>query len=155
MIYRHGLSIQGAAQHPPLIANVVAGAREPPSAAGCDYVTGGRFFLGLGASGPQVIEGLHGVSYDRPVARTREIINVVRSVLRKEVVRHDGTAVAIPLPAGQGTGLGKPLKLIDKPLRPEVPIWWASLMPRAVAATAETADGWIPMLSVPELADRA
>ena len=124
------------------------------TAAGCDFVTGGRFFLGLGASGPQVIEGFHAIPYERPVARTREVIDVVRTVLRREVVRYDGTAVTIPLPAGQGTGLGRPLKLINRPLRAEVPIWWASLMPRAVTATAETADGWIPMLYVPELADR-
>ena len=124
------------------------------TAAGCDFVTGGRFFLGLGASGPQVIEGFHAIPYERPVARTREVIDVVRAVLRREVVRYDGTAVTIPLPAGQGTGLGRPLKLINRPLRAEVPIWWASLMPRAVTATAETADGWIPMLYVPELADR-
>jgi F420-dependent oxidoreductase-like protein len=124
------------------------------TAAGCDYVTGGRFFLGLGASGPQVIEGFHGLPYETPVTRTREVIDVVRSVLRREVVCYDGNAVVIPLPPGQATGLGKPLKLINKPLRAEVPIWWASLMPRAVTATAETADGWIPMLYVPELADR-
>jgi F420-dependent oxidoreductase-like protein len=124
------------------------------TAAGCDYVTSGRFFLGLGASGPQVIEGFHAIPYDRPVARTREIIDVVRAVLRREVVRYDGTAVTVPLPPGLGTGLGKPLKLINKPLRGQVPIWWAALMPRAVRATAETADGWIPMLYVPELADR-
>jgi F420-dependent oxidoreductase-like protein len=124
------------------------------TAAGCDYVTGGRFFLGLGASGPQVIEGFHAVPYDRPVARTREVIDVVRAVLRREVVRYQGTAVRVPLPPGQGTGLGKPLKLINKPQRAEVPIWWASLMPRAVQATAEVADGWIPMLYIPEFAAR-
>lgn len=122
------------------------------TAAGCDYVTGGRFFLGLGASGPQVIEGFHAVPYDRPLARTREVIDVVRAVLRREVVRYDGKAVTVPLPPGTGTGLGRPLKLINKPLRARVPIWWAALMPRAVQATAEVADGWIPMLYVPELA---
>ena len=124
------------------------------TAAGCDYVTGGRFFLGLGTSGPQVIEGFHAVPFDRPVARTREVIDVVRAVLRREVVRYEGTAVTVPLPPGEGTGLGKPLKLINKPLRAQVPIWWASLMPRAVEATAQTADGWIPMLYIPELAGR-
>lgn len=122
------------------------------TAAGCDYVTGGRFFLGLGASGPQVIEGFHAVPYDRPLARTREVIDVVRAVLRREVVRYDGKAVTVPLPPGTGTGLGRPLKLINKPLRARVPIWWAALMPRAVQATAEVADGWIPMLYAPELA---
>jgi F420-dependent oxidoreductase-like protein len=122
------------------------------TAAGCDYVTGGRFFLGLGASGPQVIEGFHAIPYDRPLARTREVIDVVRAVLRREVVRYDGKAVTVPLPPGTGTGLGRPLKLINKPLRARVPIWWAALMPGAVQATAEVADGWIPMLYVPELA---
>lgn len=124
------------------------------TAAGCDDVSGGRFFLGLGASGPQVIEGFHAVPYERPVARTREVIDVVRAVLRRETVRYDGKAVQIPLPPGQGTGLGKPLKIINRPLRSQVPIWWASLMPRAVQATAEAADGWIPTLYIPELADR-
>jgi F420-dependent oxidoreductase-like protein len=124
------------------------------TAAGCDYLCDGRFFLGLGASGPQVIEGFHAVPYERPVVRTREVIDVVRSVLRRETLRYDGKAVTIPLPPGQGTGLGKALKIVNRPLRPAVPIWWASLMPAAVRATAETADGWIPMLYIPELADR-
>lgn len=124
------------------------------TAAGCDYVSGGRFFLGIGASGPQVVEGFHGVAYDRPLARTREVIEVVRAVLRREVIEHHGATLDIPLPPEQGTGLGRPLKLINHPVRPRVPIWWASLMPAAVRATAEVADGWLPMLYVPERAER-
>jgi F420-dependent oxidoreductase-like protein len=123
------------------------------TAAGCDYLTGGRYVLGLGASGPQVVEGFHGVPYDKPVARTRDVIEIVRKVLRREVVTHDGAAVTVPLPAGQGTGLGKPLKLINHPVRAEVPIWWAALMGKAVESTAELADGWLPLFFLPEKAD--
>jgi F420-dependent oxidoreductase-like protein len=124
------------------------------TAAGCDAVTDGRFFLGLGASGPQVIEGFHAVAYDKPLARTVDCIEVVRKVLRREVLVHDGAAVRIPLPAGQGSGLAKPLKLINQPVRSTVPIWWASLMGRAVEATAELADGWMPIFYLPERAGK-
>src|SRR6201994_1253805 len=71
--------------------------------AGLDYVSGGRFTLGLGASGPQVIEGFHGIEYDKPLARTREVIDVVRSVVRREVLDYQGTTLAVPLPEGRGT----------------------------------------------------
>lgn len=120
------------------------------TAAGCDYVSDGRFILGLGASGPQVIEGFHGVAYDKPMPRIRDYIEVTRKVLRREVVTHDGPAVQIPLPEGQGTGLGKALKLINHPVRNEVPIYWASLMGQSVAATARHADGWLPIFFIPE-----
>jgi F420-dependent oxidoreductase-like protein len=123
------------------------------TAAGCDAISNGRFILGLGASGPQVIEGFHAVPYDKPLARIRETIEVVRMVLRREVLSYDGKALHIPLPAGQGTGLAKPLKLINHPVRANVPIWWASLMPKAVQATAEVADGWVPVFFVPDRAD--
>ena len=125
------------------------------TAAGCDAVTGGRFFLGLGASGPQVIEGFHGMAYEKPLARTRETIEIVRMLLRREVVSYDGDVLQIPLPEGQGTGLGKALKLINHPVRPAVPIWWASLMNKAVEATAEIADGWMPVFFIPERAKLA
>jgi F420-dependent oxidoreductase-like protein len=121
------------------------------TAAGLDNVSGGRAVLGLGASGPQVVEGWHGVPYDRPLARTREVVDIVRRALRREVLTHDGI-IRLPLPADQGTGLGKPLKLLTRPTRPAVPIWIASLGPRSVAATAEYADGWLPHLYAPELA---
>ncbi len=119
------------------------------TAAGLDALSGGRFQLGLGASGPQVIEGFHGVRYDKPVARTREIIEICRAVWRRERLTHEGI-YTIPLPADQGTGLGKPLKLINHPRRADIPIWVASLGERNVEMTAELAHGWLPHAVVPE-----
>ena len=119
------------------------------TAAGCDFVTGGRFVLGLGASGPQVIEGFHGVPYDKPMARIIDYINVCRMVLRREPVVYDGPTVHVPLPPGQGTGLGKALKIINQPVRPDVPIFWASVKGNSVAATARIADGWLPIFFDP------
>ncbi len=81
-----------------------------------------------------------------------DVIEVVRQVTRREVVTHDGPTTKVPLPPGTGTGLGKPLKLIDHPVRPEVPIWWAAMLDRAVESTAEVADGWMPLMFVPERA---
>ncbi|GAA2441264.1 LLM class F420-dependent oxidoreductase [Agromyces soli] len=123
------------------------------TAAGLDYVSGGRFELGIGASGPQVIEGFHGVRYDAPVGRTREIIEICRATWRREPVVHDGRHYRIPLPAGEGTGLGKPLKLINHPVRERIPITVAALGPKSVEQTAEIADGWLPMFFHPERAD--
>ena len=120
------------------------------TAAGCDFVSGGRFILGLGASGPQVIEGFHGVAYDKPMPRIRDYINVVRMTLRRERLEYEGPTVTIPLPAGEGTGLGKPLKIINHPVRDTVPIFWASLMGLSVASTAQHADGWLPVFFDPE-----
>ena len=91
------------------------------TAAGLDYVSDGRFILGLGASGPQVMEGFHGVPYDAPIARTREVIEICRQVWRRETLRYQGNHYKIPLPAEQGTGLGKALKLINKPVRERIP----------------------------------
>jgi F420-dependent oxidoreductase-like protein len=119
------------------------------TAAGLDALSGGRAILGLGASGPQVIEGFHGVRYDKPVARTREVVEICRSVWRREKVQHDGL-YTIPLPPEQGTGLGKPLKLINHPLRADIPIWIASLGDKNVEMTAEVADGWLPHVLMPE-----
>jgi F420-dependent oxidoreductase-like protein len=121
------------------------------TAAGLDNVSGGRAIIGLGASGPQVIEGFHGVPYDRPLARTREMIGLLRAGLRGERLVSDGLW-KIPLPAGQGTGLGKPLKLLNRPERAEVPIWVAALGAHNVAMTAEVADGWLPFLFHPDKA---
>ncbi|MGH9124532.1 MAG: LLM class F420-dependent oxidoreductase [Acidimicrobiales bacterium] len=121
------------------------------TAAGVDALSGGRAILGLGASGPQVIEGWHGVAYDKPLERTREIIGICRRVWRREVLTNDGL-YRLPLPPGQGSGLGKPLKLLSHPVRPSIPIWVASLGPKNVTMTAEIADGWLPTLFVPELA---
>ncbi len=122
--------------------------------AGLDNVSGGRAILGLGASGPQVIEGFHGVPYDKPLTRIREVIDVVRMALRREPLAYDGDTVTLPLPEGQGMGLGKPLKLINRPERSSVPIFMASLGQKSVAACAEIADGWIPTLFIPERAER-
>jgi F420-dependent oxidoreductase-like protein len=123
------------------------------TAAGIDAMSGGRCILGLGASGPQVIEGFHGVPYDRPLTRTREIIEICRTVWAREVpLTHDGAVYHIPLPEGQGTGLGKPLKIINHPVRPRIPIWVAALGEKNVAMTAEVADGWLPIFFMPDKA---
>ncbi len=122
------------------------------TAAGLDYVSGGRFVLGLGASGPQVIEGWHGVPYTAPIGRTREIIEICRMVWRRERVVYDGKYYKLPLPADQGTGLGKPLKLINHPVRERIPIIIAALGPKNVEMTAELAEGWEPIFYVPEKA---
>ena len=119
------------------------------TAAGLDWISGGRAVLGLGSSGPQVIEGVHGVPFDRPVARTREVIEICRDVWRREVLVHEGSAYQVPLPAGQGTGLGKPLKLLSKPVRSEIPIYVAALGEKNVELAAEVADGWNPLFFSP------
>ncbi|WP_418959834.1 LLM class F420-dependent oxidoreductase [Streptomyces tritici] len=125
------------------------------TAAGVDALSGGRCHLGLGSSGPQVVEGLHGVPYAAPVARTRETIEVMRAFWRRdEPVRHQGRTVTLPLPEGQGTGLGKPMRLLTPPVRPCVPVWVAALGPKNVRMVAETADGWLPLFFVPEWCDR-
>ena len=124
------------------------------TAAGVDELSEGRCILGLGASGPQVIEGFHGVAYDAPIQRTREIIDICRAVWKREApVVHDGKKYQLPLPAEQGTGLGKPLKIITHPRRADIPIHVASLGPKNVQMTAELADGWLPILFHPERAD--
>jgi F420-dependent oxidoreductase-like protein len=119
--------------------------------AGLDNVSAGRAVLGLGASGPQVIEGFHGLPYDKPLGRTREVIRIVRSGLKREPLQARGI-FTIPLPADQGLGLGKPLKLLTRPERDMVPIWIASLGDKNVEMTAELADGWLPILFIPERA---
>ena len=92
------------------------------TAAGCDYVSDGRFILGLGASGPQVIEGFHGVPYEKPMVRIKEYIESCRMIWKREQkFEYQGQTVQVPLPAGQGTGLGKPLKIINHPLRSDIP----------------------------------
>src|SRR6476620_7497641 len=119
------------------------------TAAGLDALSGGRAVLGLGASGPQVIEGWHGVAYDKPVARTREIIEICRKVWKRERLEHEGI-YTIPLPPDQGTGLGKPLKLINHPRRADIPIWVAALGDKNLEMTAELATGWLPHAVLPE-----
>jgi len=123
------------------------------TAAGIDALSDGRFHLGLGASGPQVIEGFHGVPYTNPLGRTREIVEICRSVWRRDApVVHEGANFTLPLPADKGTGLGKALKIIAHPVRSEIPIWIASLGEKNVQLTAEIADGWLPILFIPERA---
>jgi F420-dependent oxidoreductase-like protein len=115
------------------------------TAAGLDYVSGGRFWLGLGASGPQVVEGFHGVAYDAPLARTREVVDICRKVWRRETLVHRGRHYTIPL-------RGKPLKLINHPVRDRVPVILAGIGPRAVALAAEIAEGWQPLFFHPDRA---
>jgi F420-dependent oxidoreductase-like protein len=123
------------------------------TAAGLDNVSGGRAILGLGASGPQVIEGFHGVPYSKPLARTAEIVDIVRRGLKREPLTADGE-YHLPLTKEHGavTGLGKALKLLTKPERDTIPIWIAALGAKSVEQTAEIADGWIPHLFHPEKA---
>ncbi len=122
------------------------------TAAGLDYVSGGRFTLGIGASGPQVIEGFHGVPYTAPLGRTRELVEICRAVWRRERLEYQGRHYQIPLPADRGTGLGKPLKLINHPVRERIPIVIAAIGPKNVALTAEIAEGWEPIFYLPERA---
>ncbi len=121
------------------------------TAAGLDNVSGGRAVLGLGASGPQVIEGWHGVPYSKPLARTAEIIDLVRRGLKRERLTSDGL-FKLPLSKEDGgvTGLGKPLKMLTHPERDTIPIWIAALGPKSVEQAASIADGWIPHLFHPE-----
>lgn len=123
------------------------------TAAGLDELSNGRAILGLGASGPQVIEGWHGVAYAQPLQRTREIIDVCRMIWRRDVVSYSGRTIQMPLPPESGTGLGKPLKILTHPPRAHIPIYLASMGARTVELTAEVADGWLPIFFVPEKAD--
>ena len=123
------------------------------TAAGLDYVSGGRFTLGIGTSGPQVVEGFHGVPFDAPLGRTREVVEICRKVWRRERAQYDGKYYRLPLPADHGTGLGKPLQLINQPVRERIPIVIGAVGPANVAVTAEIADGWKPVFYVPEFAD--
>ncbi|MGY1884196.1 MULTISPECIES: LLM class F420-dependent oxidoreductase [unclassified Blastococcus] len=121
------------------------------TAAGLDFVSGGRFTLGIGASGPQVVEGFHGVPYTAPLAMTREVVDVCRAVWRRERLEHHGTYVDVPLtPERGGSGLGKPLKLINEPVRPRIPMVLAAIGPKNVALAAELFEGWQPAFFLPE-----
>jgi F420-dependent oxidoreductase-like protein len=123
------------------------------TAAGLDYVSDGRFRLGIGTSGPQVMEGFHGVPFDAPLGRTREVVDICRQVWRRERVKYDGKYYQVPLPADKGTGLGKPLQLINHPVRDRIPITIAALGPKNVELTAEIAEGWQPVFFQPDKAD--
>jgi F420-dependent oxidoreductase-like protein len=125
------------------------------TAATLDLLSGGRFLLGLGTSGPQVVEGWHGQPWGKPLGKTREYIEIVRAALRREVVEHDGEHYGIPYEGPGATGLGKPLKLMLRPLRAEIPIYLAALGPKNVALAAQIADGWLPIFVAPERFDDA
>jgi F420-dependent oxidoreductase-like protein len=116
-----------------------------------DLLSGGRVLLGLGTSGPQVAEGWHGQAWGKPLARTREYVDIVRRILRREEpLEHHGEHYDIPYTGPGATGLGKPLKIIVHPHRDEVPVYLAAIGPRNVALTAEIADGWLPIFFSPE-----
>ena len=119
------------------------------TAATLDFMSGGRFLLGLGTSGPQVVEGWHGEPWGKPLVKTREYVEIVRAALRRDVVEHDGEHYRIPYDGPGATGLGKPLKLMLRPLRADIPIYLAAIGPKNVALAAEIADGWIPTLFAP------
>ena len=123
------------------------------TAAGLDNLSGGRFVLGLGASGPNVVEGWHGLPYDAPLGRTREIIDICRGVWRRERLEFDGKYFRLPLPRPGGAAPAKPLKLIDRPVRPRIPVHLAALGPANVELAATVAEGWVPFLYIPERAD--
>ncbi|WP_435769071.1 LLM class F420-dependent oxidoreductase [Nocardioides sp. SYSU DS0651] len=126
------------------------------TAAGLDYVSNGRFTLGLGASGPQVVEGFHGVKYDAQLGRTREVVDICRQVWRREPVQHRGKHYTVPLTGEDGgSGLGKPLKIINHPVRAEIPISIAALGEKNVALVAEIAQGWQPLFFHPHKAQKA
>ena len=122
-----------------------------------DHLSGGRHILGLGVSGPQVVEGWYGQSFPKPLARTREYIDVLRQVWAREApVTSDGPHYPLPLTAGAGrpaTGLGKPLKPITHPLRADIPIMLGAEGPKNVALAAEICDGWLPIFYTPRMAD--
>src|SRR3954465_9648989 len=133
-------------------AIVQMSARQPaPTAMGAmtlDHLSGGRFILGLGVSGPQVVEGWYGMPFEKPLARTREYIGILRDVwARKGPVTSDGPHYPLPRPGG--TGLGKPLKASIHPLREDIPIYLGAEGPRNIALAAELCDGWLAMLFSP------
>jgi F420-dependent oxidoreductase-like protein len=130
-------------------------ARTPANAAmtamTLDALSGGRFLMGLGLSGPQVVEGWHGVPYGKPLGKTREYVEIVRKAIQRvEPLTHDGAHYQIPYRGDDATGLGKPLKSILHPVRDHIPIYLAAIGPKNVALTAEIADGWLPIFYSPE-----
>jgi F420-dependent oxidoreductase-like protein len=116
-----------------------------------DVLSGGRFRLGLGVSGPQVSEGWYGVPFRRPLARTREYVEIVRAIVAREApLEHAGTEWTLPLDeAHGGSGLGKPLKLLAKPIQSRIPIYLGAIGPKSVEQVGEIADGWLPFLLNP------
>lgn len=126
------------------------------TAAGLDYISGGRAVLGIGASGPQVIEGFHGVKYDAPLGRAREYADICRKVWKRERVEYEGKYYKLPLTKEDGgTGLGKPLKLINHPIRDRIPMALAAIGPKNVALAAEKFEEWQPIFFHPDHVDAA
>jgi F420-dependent oxidoreductase-like protein len=118
-----------------------------------DHLSGGRAVLGLGVSGPQVVEGWYGAPFGKPLARTREYVSIVRQVLARQApVRNDGPHYPLPYTGPGALGLGKPLRPITHPLRADLPIWLGAEGPRNVALAAEIADGWLAIYWSPRLA---
>ncbi len=115
-----------------------------------DHLSGGRVRLGLGTSGPQVVEGWHGEPWGKPLTRTREYVEIVRAALRRATVGHHGEHYGIPYSGPGTTGRGKPLKLLLRPVRADVPVYLAAIGPANVALAAEIADGWLPIFFSPE-----
>jgi F420-dependent oxidoreductase-like protein len=124
------------------------------TAATLDLMSGGRVLLGLGTSGPQVVEGWHGQPFGKPLGRTREYVEIVRAAIRRELLEHTGAHYEIPYAGDDATGLGIPLKLMLRPVRAEIPVYLAAIGPRNVALATEIADGWLPVWASPgKLAD--
>jgi F420-dependent oxidoreductase-like protein len=122
------------------------------TAATLDLMSGGRFLLGLGTSGPQVVEGWHGEPWGKPLTKTREYVEIVRAALRREPVELHGDQYDVPFTGDGATGLGKPLKLLARPVRDRIPIYLAALSPKNVRLAFEIADGWLPIYFSPERA---
>lgn len=126
------------------------------TAAGVDYISDGRMILGIGASGPQVIEGFHGVKYDYPLGRARETAEICRKVWRRERVEYDGKYYHLPLtPEHGGSGLGKALKIINHPVRDRIPMLLAAIGPKNVELAAEMFEEFQPFLYHPDYVDAA
>jgi F420-dependent oxidoreductase-like protein len=135
-------------------AVVQLSARTPTSCAmhalSLDHLSNGRFQLGLGVSGPQVVEGWYGQPFPKPLARTREYIDIIRQVFKREApVTNDGPHYPLPYPGDDGMGLGKPLRPITHPLRDSIPIYMGAEGPKNIALAAEIADGWLPLFYNP------
>ena len=125
------------------------------TAATLDLMSGGRFLLGLGLSGPQVVEGWHGQPYGKPLGKTREYVDIVRTILKREApLEHHGAHYDIPYDGPDATGLGKPLKIIVHPRRADIPIYLAAIGPKNVELCAEIADGWLPIFFSPDALPR-
>lgn len=125
------------------------------TAATLDLMSGGRFLLGLGTSGPQVVEGWHGEPWGKPITRTREYVAIVRAALRREAVEFHGSEYDVPYKGNGATGLGKPLRLLVRGHRADIPIYLAALSPKNVRTAFEIADGWLPIYFSPERARAA